>query len=211
MQKYIDLTNTTNYIKLKQPAEIIRNGGIVLFPTETVYGIGTNGLNETAIKKLFKIKQRPLNKPISLLVNSIDMINKIAKDITEIEYSIIKEFFPGPLTIVLKKKDIVPNILTANGNTVGIRMPSNDIALKLIEYTGFPIATSSANISSQPSGTRLQDIIKDFDGKADCFIDSGPSKIGLSSTVVQVIDGIPHILRQGTITEKQIRNACLKT
>ena len=132
MQKYIDLTNTTNYIKLKQPAEIIRNGGIVLFPTETVYGIGTNGLNETAIKKLFKIKQRPLNKPISLLVNSIDMINKIAKDITEIEYSIIKEFFPGPLTIVLKKKDIVPNILTANDNTVGIRMPSNDIALKLI-------------------------------------------------------------------------------
>ena len=211
MQKYIDLTNTTTYIKLKQPAEIIRNGGIVLFPTETVYGIGTNGLNETAIKKLFKIKQRPLNKPISLLVNSIDMINKIAKDITEIEYSIIKEFFPGPLTIVLKKKDIVPNILTANDNTVGIRMPSNDIALKLIEYTGFPIATSSANISSQPSGTRLQDIIKDFDGKADCFIDSGPSKIGLSSTVVQVIDGIPHILRQGTITEKQIRNACLKT
>lgn len=211
MQKYIDLTNTTNYIKLKQPAEIIRNGGIVLFPTETVYGIGTNGLNETAIKKLFKIKQRPLNKPISLLVNSIDMINKIAKDITEIEYSIIKEFFPGPLTIVLKKKDIVPNILTANGNTVGIRMPSNDIALKLIEYTGFPIATSSANISSQPSGTRLQDIIKDFDGKADYFIDGGPSKIGLSSTVVQVIDGIPHILRQGTITEKQIRNACLKT
>lgn len=210
MQKYIDLTNTTNYIKLKQPAKIIRNGGIVLFPTETVYGIGTNGLNETAIKKLFKIKQRPLNKPISLLVNSIDMINKIAKDITEIEYSIIKEFFPGPLTIVLRKKDIVPNILTANDNTVGIRMPSNDIALKLIEYTGFPIATSSANISSQPSGTRLQDIIKDFDGKADCFIDSGPSKIGLSSTVVQVIDGIPHILRQGTITEKQIRNACFK-
>ena len=211
MQKYIDLTNTTNYIKLKQPAKIIRNGGIVLFPTETVYGIGTNGLNETAIKKLFKIKQRPLNKPISLLVNSIDMINKIAKDITEIEYSIIKEFFPGPLTIVLKKKDIVPNILTANNNTVGIRMPSNDIALKLIEYTGFPIATSSANISSQPSGTRLQDIIKDFDEKADYFIDGGRSKIGLSSTVVQVINGIPHILRQGSITEKQIRNACLKT
>ena len=211
MQKYIDLTNTTNYIRLKQPAEIIRNGGIVLFPTETVYGIGTNGLNETAIKKLFKIKQRPLNKPISLLVNSIDMINKIAKDITEIEYSIIKEFFPGPLTIVLKKKDIVPNILTANRNTVGIRMPSNDIALKLIEYTGFPIATSSANISSQPSGTRLQDITKDFDGKADYFIDGGPSKIGLSSTVIQVIDDIPHILRQGTVTEKQIRNACFKT
>ena len=205
MQKYIDLTNTKNYIKLEQPAEIIRNGGIVLFPTETVYGIGTNGLDETAIKKLFKIKQRPLNKPISLLVNSIDMINKIAKDITEIEYSIIKEFFPGPLTIVLKKKDIVPNILTANNNTVGIRMPSNDIALKLIEYTGFPIATSSANISSQPSGTRLQDIIKDFDEKADYFIDGKISKTGFASTIIKVTDGIPNILRQGPITEEQIK------
>ena len=113
MQNYINFKSGNYYIKLKQPAEAIKNGGIVIFPTETVYGIGTNGLDEKAIKKLYEVKQRPLNKPISLLVNSFDMINEVAKDITDLEYTLIKKFFPGPLTIILKKKDIVPDILTA--------------------------------------------------------------------------------------------------
>ena len=144
MQNYINFKSGNYYIKLKQPAEAIKNGGIVIFPTETVYGIGTNGLDEKAIKKLYEVKQRPLNKPISLLVNSFDMINEVAKDITDLEYTLIKKFFPGPLTIILKKKDIVPDILTANSDTVGIRMPANEIALKLIEYASVPIATPSA-------------------------------------------------------------------
>ena len=205
MQNYLDLRKEKDYTKLKEPAEYIKQGGIVIFPTETVYGIGVNGLNEEAVKKLYKVKKRPLNKPISLLVNSIDMINEITKDITDLEYALIKKFFPGPLTIILKKKDNIPNIVTANLDTVGIRMPANEIALKLIEYAGVPIATPSANISGKPSGTNLQDIIKDFDGKVDYCIDSGPSKIGLASTIVQVIDGVPHILRQGSITEEQIK------
>lgn len=208
MQQYLKIENATELEKLKQPAQIIKEGGIVIFPTETVYGIGTNGLNENAIKKLYEIKKRPLNKPISLLVNSIDMINEIAKDITDIEYKLIKQFFPGPLTIILKKKDIVPNILTANSKTVGIRMPENEIALKLIEYANVPIATPSANISGKPSGTNMKNIMQDFEGKVDCFIDNGPSKIGFASTIVQVINGVPHILRQGSITEEQIKNAC---
>ena len=210
MPKYIDLLNDMDYTKLKEPAELIRNGGIVVFPTETVYGIGANALNENAIKKLYDIKKRPLNKPISLLVNSIDMIEQVAKDITKLDYALIKAFFPGPLTIILKKKDIVPNIVTANQDTVGIRMPANEIALKLIGYVGSPIATPSANISGKPSGTNLKDIMEDFDGKVDCFIDDGPSKIGLASTIVQVVDGIPHILRQGSISEKQIKEVCDK-
>ena len=210
MQNYLNFKNETDYRKLKIPAETIKNGGIVIFPTETVYGIGTNGLNEKAVKKLYEVKQRPLNKPISLLVNSIDMINKIAKNITELEYSLIKEFFPGPLTIILKKNDIVPDIVTASSDTVGIRMPANEIALKLIEYSGVPLATPSANISGKPSGTTPKEIIKDFDEKVDYFIDSGPSQIGLSSTIVQVINNIPHILRQGSITEKQIKDFCSK-
>lgn len=210
MPKYIDLLNDIDYTKLKEPAELIRNGGIVVFPTETVYGIGANALNENAIKKLYDIKKRPLNKPISLLVNSIDMIEQVAKDITKLDYALIKAFFPGPLTIILKKKDIVPNIVTANQDTVGIRMPANEIALKLIGYVGSPIATPSANISGKPSGTNLKDIMEDFDGKVDCFIDDGPSKIGLASTIVQVVDGIPHILRQGSISEKQIKEVCDK-
>lgn len=210
MQNILDFTNNIDYTKLKKSAEIIRNSGIVVFPTETVYGIGTNSLNKNAVAKLYEVKQRPLNKPISLLVNNIDMINKIAKDISELEYALIKEFFPGPLTIILKKKDIVPDIVTSNSDTVGVRMPSNEIALKLIEFSGVPLATPSANISGKPSGTNLNDIINDFNKKVDLFINGGPSKIGLSSTIVKVINGIPHILRQGSITEEQIKNVSLK-
>ena len=210
MHTYLDFRKKIDYIELKKVAEIIKNGEVVVFPTETVYGIGANGLNPDSIKKLYEAKKRPLNKPISLLVNSIDMINKVAKDITKLEYTLIKEFFPGPLTIILKKKDIVPNILTSNLDTVGIRMPANDIALKLIEYSGVPIATSSSNISGKPSVNKLTDIMADFDGNVDYFIDGGPSLLGLSSTVVQVIDEIPHILRQGFITEEQIKRVCSK-
>lgn len=210
MSKYIDLKGNKDYIKLEEPAKIIKDGGIVVFPTETVYGIGANALNEDAVKKLYDIKQRPLNKPISLLVSNIDMINQITKNVTEIEYALIKKFFPGPLTIILKKKDIVPNIVTAGSDTVGIRMPADEIALKLVEYAGVPIATPSANISGNPSGIDLTYIMKDFEKGVDYFIDGGKSKIGLASTIVQVIDGIPHILRQGSISKEQIEEVCKK-
>ena len=206
MNNYLDFKNNIDYTKLKEPAKIIKDGGIVVFPTETVYGIGVNGLNEKALKKLYEVKQRPLNKPISLLVNSIEMINQLTKNITKLEYALMKEFFPGPLTIILQKKDIVPDILTANSDTVGIRMPSNKVTLKLIEYAGVPIATPSANLSGKPTGTNFKDVIKDFDGKADYFIDGKISKTGTASTIVKVTNGIPHILRQGPITEEQIKN-----
>lgn len=209
MSKYLNLEKNPQYINLKEPAQIIQEGGIVIFPTETVYGIGVNGLNETAIKKLYEVKQRPINKPISLLVNSIEMIEKVAKDITEIEYDLIKRFLPGPLTIVLKKKDIVPDIVTAGFDTIGIRMPENEIALKLIEYAGVPIATPSANISGRPSGTNLKAIMKDFNDKVDYFIDGGISKIGVASTIVQVVNDNPYILRKGKISEEQIKEQVL--
>lgn len=209
MSKYLNLEKNPKYINLKEPAQIIQEGGIVIFPTETVYGIGVNGLNETAIKKLYEVKQRPTNKPISLLVNSIEMIEKVAKDITEIEYDLIKRFLPGPLTIVLKKKDIVPDIVTAGFDTIGIRMPENEIALKLIEYAGVPIATPSANISGRPSGTNLKAIMKDFNDKVDYFINGGISKIGVASTIVQVVNDNPYILRKGKISEEQIKEQVL--
>lgn len=201
---YIDLKNTIDYTKLNEPAQIIKNGGIVIFPTETVYGIGTNGLDRNAVKKLYDVKQRPLNKPISLLVSTINMIETVAKNITNLEYALIKNFFPGPLTIILNKKEIVPDTLTAGSDTVGIRMPANDIALKLIDYAGIPIATPSANISGRPSGINPEDILQDFNDKVDCFIDDGPSKIGLASTIVKVIDGQIHILRQGSISKEEL-------
>lgn len=205
MEQYINMRNNLNYDKLKEPAQIIKKGGIVIFPTETVYGIGTNGLDENAIKKLYEVKQRPLNKPISLLVNNIEMVEKIAKNITEVEYKLMERFFPGPLTIILEKRDVAPDILTSNTNTIGIRMPSGEIAKKLIEFAGVPIATSSSNISGKPSGTNITDIKKDFERKVDCFIDNGESELGIPSTVIRIIDNIPHILRQGAISEEEIR------
>lgn len=200
---YIELKEK-DFTKLEEPAQIIKNGGIVVFPTETVYGIGANALNAEAVKKIYEIKKRPLSKPITLLVNSIDMIERVAKDITPFEYAIIKKFFPGPLTIILQKKDVVPDIVTSGGSTVGIRMPANEIALELINRAGVPLATPSANISDKPSKTNIKDVMSDFPEGVDCFIDGGKSKIGVASTIVQVIDGVPHILRQGIITDEQI-------
>lgn len=204
MDKYLDLRNEMDYTKLIEPANIIKHGGIVIFPTETVYGIGVNGLDEEAVKKLYKVKKRPEDKPISLLVSNMDMVNQISKDISEVEYKLMETFFPGPFTIILKKRKNVPDIVTANQDTVGVRMPDNETTRKLIEYAGVPIATPSANISGKPSGTNMKEIMKDFDDKVDYYIDGGESKLGVASTIVKVIDEIPHILRQGTITKEEI-------
>ena len=189
---------------LEKAAQFIKQGKIVVFPTETVYGIGTNGLDENAVRRLFEVKQRPINKPISLLVSNMEMINLVAKDITQVEYKIMEKFFPGPLTIILKKKDIVPDIVTSGQETVGVRMPSGGIARKLVELSGVPIATPSANISGQPSGINLTEIKEHFKENVDFYIDGGNSELGISSTIVQVIDGKPQILRQGCITLEQI-------
>ncbi len=204
MDNYLDFKNIVEYEKLKEPAKIIRSGGIVVFPTETVYGIGTNGLDENAVKRLYDIKNRPLTKPISLLVSDMTMINEVAQDISELEYRLMESFFPGPLTLILQKKNIVPDILTANQDTVGIRMPSCEITRKLVQFANVPIAAPSANISNKPSGTNLNDIMPDFKNKVDYFIDAGESKLGIASTIVKVINDIPHILRQGSITKEQI-------
>lgn len=210
MKKYLDFKNRIEYEKLKEIGKIIRKGEIVIFPTETVYAIGTNGLDEDAIKNLYKIKQRSLEKPTSLLVSNMEMVETLAKDITNLEYKLMKTFFPGPLTIILKKKDIVPNILTGNTGTIGIRMPESEIARKLIAYANVPIAAPSANIANKPSGTNLKDILKDFQETVDYYIDGGESKIGLGSTIVKIENNVPVILRQGSITKEQIYK-CIST
>lgn len=184
---------------LQFAANIIKQGGLVIFPTETVYGIGVNGLDVNAIKKLYKVKNRSFDKPTSLLVSNMDMVHQIAKDINDVENQLMEKYFPGPLTIILKKNDIVPDIVTGNQDTVGVRMPSSEIARKLVEYANVPIATSSANVAGKPSGTNLEMILKDFEGKVDYIIDGGTCELGIASTIVKVIDGIPHVLRQGSL------------
>lgn len=205
MSTYLDLRNEVDNLKIKEAAEIIKNGGLVVFPTETVYGIGANGLNTEAVEKIYVAKGRNKNKPLILLISNIKMLEEIAEDLTEVEEKLIKAFWPGPLTIILKRKLCVPDIVTGGGDTVGVRLTSGEIARRLIEESKCPIAAPSANISGRPSGTIVEEIFEELNDRVDCIIDGGKSKIGIESTVVRVIDDIPTILRQGQVTAEQIK------
>lgn len=202
----LDLKNSTdNYNKIKEAAKIINQGGLVLFPTETVYGLGADGLNKSAVKKIFIAKGRKQDNPLILHISDLDMLDSITYGITELEKKLMEAFWPGPFTIILKRKDIVPDVVTGGLDTVAVRMPSGEIAKKLIEFSNTPIAAPSANISGKPSGTNLDDILDELKDKVDYIIDGGNCEVGLESTVVRVIDGIPHILRPGKITPEQIK------
>lgn len=205
MEKLLDLKNSKNYEKIEEAGNVIKKGGLVLFPTETVYGIGANGLNENAVKNIFIAKGRKQDNPLILHISDYEMLKEISKNIGKIEKKLMETFWPGPFTIILERTKKVPDIVTGGLDTVGIRMPENEIARTLIKYSKVPIAAPSANISGKPSGTRLEDIFDELKEKVDYIIDGGECKIGLESTVVRVIDDIPHILRPGKITAEQIK------
>lgn len=204
ISKYINLKDKHDLNKLIRPAEVLNSGGLVLMPTETVYGIGANALDENAVKRIFEVKGRKSDNPLIVHISNIGMLKDFVEDVNKIEQKLINEFWPGPLTIVFKKKKVIPDVVTANLNTVAIRMPSNIIARMLIEYSNVPVAAPSANVSGKPSGTNVKDVLKEFDGKVDYIIDGGDSDIGLESTVVKVIDNKVHILRPGKITAEEI-------
>ena len=202
--KYINLKETKNYEEIKQASEAIKQGKLVLFPTETVYGIGADALNEEAVKKIYEAKGRESDNPLIAHISNLEMLKKLVKEVGRIEEKLIDAFWPGPLTIIFNKTDLVPYIITAGLETVAIRMPSNQIARKLIEYSKTPIAAPSANISGKPSGTLVEDILQELDGKVEYIIDGGKVDIGLESTVVRVIENKVHILRPGKITKEEI-------
>ena len=204
MAKYLDLRNGYNKEDLLEAAQYIKDGKLVLFPTETVYGIGANGLDDNAVKKIFTAKNRAQDNPLILHISNTDMLDRITDNLTELERNLINVFFPGPLTIILKRKENIPNSVTAGLNTVGVRMPSNKIARDLIELANTPIAAPSANISGRPSGTNVQDIFNELNDKVDYILDGGDTKIGLESTVIKVIENKIHILRPGKITYEDL-------
>lgn len=181
---------------------------MVLFPTETVYGIGANALDTNAVQKIFVAKGRASDNPLIVHISNINMLEQIVENIGEIEKRLINKFWPGPLTIIFNRKseNIIPNSVTAGLNTVGVRMPSNEIARELIELSGVPIAAPSANVSGRPSGTNVQDIIEELDGKVHYIIDGGKTIIGLESTVIRVIDKKIEILRPGKITLEELES-----
>ena len=204
--KYIDFRNEQNYEELKAPAEAIKQGKLVLFPTETVYGIGANALDEEAVKKIYIAKGRASDNPLIAHIANLEMLKKLVMEVGKVEEKLIEKFWPGPLTIVFKKKTVVPDVITGGLDTVAIRMPSDIIAHKLIEYSNCPIAAPSANISGKPSGTQVEDVIGELDGKVEYVIDGGKVDIGVESTVIRVIDGVVHILRPGKVTPEDIEN-----
>ena len=203
--KYFDFKGKVSEEELEICANIIKNGGTVVFPTETIYGIGANALSNTAVNKIFEAKGRPNDNPLIVHISDKKQIDKLVEEVSDIEQKLIDAFMPGPFTLILKKKQIIPDNVTAGLETVGIRMPDNEVATSLIELAGIPIAAPSANISGRPSGTRIEDIMLELDGKVDAIIDSGNSEIGLESTVVKVIEGTPTILRPGKITLEEIQ------
>ena len=194
--------------EIKEAANGIKEGKLVLFPTETVYGIGANALDTNAVKKIFVAKGRASDNPLIVHISNINMLEQIVENIGEIEKRLINKFWPGPLTIIFNRKseNIIPNSVTAGLNTVGVRMPSNEIARELIELSGVPIAAPSANVSGRPSGTNVQDIIEELDGKVHYIIDGGKTIIGLESTVIRVIDKKIEILRPGKITLEELES-----
>ncbi len=205
--KILDWKEKINNKELIDVANTIKSGGLVIFPTETVYGIGADATNSPSVDNIFIAKGRANDNPLIVHLANKNNIEKYAYISNEIKQKLIDSFMPGPFTIILKKKDIIPNNVSAGLSTVGIRIPSNKIANTILTYSSIPIAAPSANVSGKPSGTDIDDIKDEFNNKVDYIIDGGNTDIGLESTVVKVIDGIPTILRPGFITKEDIMDA----
>ncbi|WP_010166692.1 L-threonylcarbamoyladenylate synthase [Candidatus Epulonipiscium viviparus] len=193
----IILSKTDN---LELAINILKNGGLVVSPTETVYGLCANALDENAVENIFKAKGRPADNPLIVHIASLAMLDQLVAEISANAQKLIDAFWPGPLTLIFKSQNIIPNKTRANLQTVAIRFPENKIIIELIKKSKLPLAAPSANTSGKPSPTNIDRVIEDLFGKVDCIIDGGNCKIGLESTVVDVSGDNARILRPGFIT-----------
>lgn len=200
----IDYSNIDNSI-LEKFADIIKKGGTVIFPTETVYGLGADALDENATKKIYEAKGRPSDNPLLVHISEISELEDLVEDIPDRAKKLIDMYWPGPLTIVFKKKDIIPYRTSGGLDTVAIRMPSDEVARRLIRLSETPIAAPSANISGRPSPTKPEHIIRDMDGRVEGILMGGECNFGLESTIVDVSTDPVMILRPGAITPEMIK------
>lgn len=189
-------SNNPEKEKIKAAVDVLENSGTVVYPTDTVYGIGANIFDVSAVKKVYSIKKRYLHKPISACVSKIEDMHKIAY-IDENTEKMIENIFPGPFTIILKKKENVPSILTAGGEKIGIRIPDNEICMKLSRE--FPVTTTSANISGEKIPESIKGVLKQLNGNVDLILDAGICKHGVHSTVIDMTVSPPEIVRKGLI------------
>ena len=190
---------------IEEAASVIKKGGLVAFPTETVYGLGANALDPKAITGIFEAKERPLDDPLIVHVAEVKEVYELAENVPLEAEKLIKSFWPGPLTIILKKNEKIPDIVTTGLETVAIRMPSNPIAKELIRASGVPIAAPSANLFGRPSPTKAEHVINDLDARVDIIIDGGKTDIGIESTVIEIAGGGISVLRPGGISIEHLK------
>lgn len=191
--------------QLLEAAHILRAGGLVAFPTETVYGLGANALNEEAAKKIYAAKGRPSDNPLIAHISSMEELEPLVSEIPQTAKKLMKQFWPGPLTLIFKKSRIVPYGTTGGLETVAVRMPSDPIANRLIALAGVPVAAPSANTSGRPSPTTADHVYQDMNGRIDMIVDGGPVGIGVESTIVDVSERIPTVLRPGAVTMEMLK------
>lgn len=184
---------------LERIKKVLEEDGIIIFPTDTVYGIACNCYSVKALEKLYSFKNRPLSKPINVLTDSIEKIELVAEKISKKERSLMEQYFPGDLTIILDKKEEVPNLLTANLKTIGVRIPNHEMALKILESFPYPLATTSVNLAGDSPGIEVNDFFAEFAPKVDIIVDGGKSPIGVASTIVRVENDEVKVLRQGKL------------
>ncbi len=185
-------------------AQILKNGGLVALPTETVYGLGANGLDPDAVSKIFVAKGRPNDNPLILHIAEARQLEELCYDIPPAAYALAERFWPGPLTMVLPARDIVPKSTTAGLPTVAVRCPDCAITREIIALSGVPIAAPSANISGKPSTTTAEHVLHDHDGRIDAIVDGGACRVGVESTIVDLTEDPPRLLRPGGITPEQL-------
>jgi L-threonylcarbamoyladenylate synthase len=196
--------NTFITIDIALVAKELTEGNIAGIPTETVYGLGANALNDQAVAAIYDIKQRPRFNPIIVHVNSAAEFKKYAEEITDAVYKLAEKFSPGPITFILKKKHIIPDIVTAGNNSVGLRIPKHQMFTELLEECGFPIAAPSANMFGRISPTTAGETLKELHGKVRYILDGGKCEVGIESTVISFLESIPKIMRHGGITKEEI-------
>ena len=200
--RYFDLRDTRGQQKviedqISAAADILRQGGLAAIPTETVYGLGANALDETAVHKIFEAKGRPQDNPLIIHVPGPQWLPRYCEDVPPLAYTLARKFWPGPLTMILKRKPIVPDATTAGLDTVGVRCPDHQVTLAIIREAGVPIAAPSANTSGRPSCTSAADCMEDMEGKIDAVVDGGPCQVGVESTIVDLTCDPPRLLRPG--------------
>jgi L-threonylcarbamoyladenylate synthase len=195
---------------LKKAAAIIKKGGLVVLPTDTVYGLACDATNPSAVKKLFHVKKRPLTQPLSIAVSKVQDLKKYAKDIPGQAVLLAKKFLPGPITLVVQKSSLIPDIVTAGRDDIGIRIPDSKIILMLIKLVRKPIVIPSANIHGKPSSTTAWQAIKHFLGNVDLILDGGKTKYAIESTIVSLTNNEIKILREGAISANEILS-CVKS